>query len=59
MAAEILMVPEEHLAEVIEVIREGLLWVDVAPVVRDWLQEWCSAEEAHLQHVARAEEELC
>jgi len=41
MASEVLAVPEEHLAEVIEIIRAGLKDRDVSPEVREALEEWC------------------
>jgi len=48
MASEVLAVPEEHLAEVIEIIRAGLKDRDVSPEVREALEEWCREETEYL-----------
>lgn len=47
MTNEILSVPEEHLAEVIKVIRAGLkaLGNEVDVVVEHALNKWCKEEE--------------
>ncbi|MCJ2530800.1 MAG: hypothetical protein LN413_00565 [Candidatus Thermoplasmatota archaeon] len=57
MASETLSVPEEHLPEVIEVIRAGLSQVATSSTVRDALREWCIAEEYYLEELARGERE--
>lgn len=57
MASEILAVPEEHLADVIRVIRAGL---DVYgfepeylhPDVVEQLKKWCDEEEEYLKELA-------
>lgn len=48
MASEILSVPEEHLLEVIAVIRAGLANKACIPEVRERLAEWCDEEEAYI-----------
>ncbi len=48
MGIEVLSVPEEHLAEVIGVIRAGLESVEVSAEVLERLTEWCSEEEAYI-----------
>jgi len=48
MASEILSVPEEHLAEVIAVIREGLSRLKVSDEVQDQLTRWCDEEEEYI-----------
>lgn len=48
MATETLSVPEEHLLEVINVIRAGLKATKVTPEVRARLGEWCKAEEEYI-----------
>lgn len=50
MASEILAVPEEHLAEVIAVIRAGLAsGVKVSAATRVQLIEWCHEEASYLK----------
>lgn len=50
MATESLNVPEEHLAVVIQVIRNGLKNTKRVPrEVRSALHNWCKEEEAYLQ----------
>jgi len=51
MATEVLAVPEEHLDEVIEVLRAGLdvLGKKVSRETRQRLEEWCSEEEDYLK----------
>ena len=56
MAIEPLNVPEEHLADVIKVIRAGL--GQNLPVHRDvklQLARWCKEEEAYLKRLQRGE----
>jgi hypothetical protein len=50
VASEILAVPEQHLAEVIEVIRTGLGMIDtfISSEVREQLTKWCDEESAYL-----------
>jgi hypothetical protein len=50
MASEILAVPEEHLLEVIAIIRAGLtaLRSIVTPEVREQLAKWCDEEEEYM-----------
>jgi hypothetical protein len=57
MAKEILAVPEEHLADVIKIIRAGLEVVafdrnSVDPEVIEQLTEWCNDEEEYLKNLA-------
>lgn len=55
MAKEVLAVPEEHLADVIRIIRAGLAVVGkVRPEVGKQLRKWCDEEAAYLK---RLEEE--
>lgn len=49
MAKEVLAIPEEHLKEVIQVIRVGLQHVRVAPEVLDQLTIWCMESEEYLK----------
>ena len=53
MAKEILAVPEDHLAEVIAVIRAGLKATEtdgsVSDVTREQLAKWCDEEEEYLR----------
>lgn len=50
MASEILAVPEEHLSDVIKVIRTGLKHTKRVPrVVREQLKRWCDDEEEYLK----------
>ncbi len=51
MASETLPVPEEHLEEVIKVIREGLKHVKVKPAVSKALKQWCDEEEEYLERL--------
>lgn len=53
MASEVLAVPEEHLLEVIAVIREGLNSVDVDAEVFEQLSEWCNQEENYMRRLAK------
>lgn len=49
MATEVLAVPEEHLADVIKVIRRGLeASPDVAPDVREQLTKWANEEADYI-----------
>jgi len=56
VAKEVLAVPEEHLADVIKVIRSGLDVVgfdkgEVHPEVVEQLTKWCDEEEAYLKQL--------
>jgi len=52
MAKEILAIPEEHLAEVIKVIRFGLkTYSEVDAVVEHALNKWCDEEEEYLKEL--------
>jgi hypothetical protein len=54
MASEVLSVPEEHLADVIHVIRSGLAHVpdgQIADEVRGQLALWCREEEEYLERL--------
>lgn len=58
MASEILAVPEEHLADVIRVIRAGLKQYpfrrsggNINPEVREQLNKWCDEEEEYLNRL--------
>jgi hypothetical protein len=49
MASELLTVPEEHMRDVIKVIRTGLSHTKtVRKEVRDQLTKWCREEELYL-----------
>lgn len=52
MASETLSVPEDHLAEVIKVIREGLKATandkSISMETREQLAKWCDEEEEYL-----------
>jgi hypothetical protein len=49
MASETLSVPEEHLREVIAILRAGLKAKKrVTPAVREALEQWCADEEEYL-----------
>lgn len=49
MAAEILSVPEEHLLEVIAIIRTGLKHTKkITPEVEKQLKKWCNEEEDYM-----------
>lgn len=50
MASEILAVPEDHLLDVIKVIRVGLNQVghEVPKEVREQLRKWCDEEEEYM-----------
>ena len=48
MATEILSVPEEHLPDVIRVIRAGLSLEEVPDEVKRALETWCDEEEAYI-----------
>lgn len=54
MAKEFLAIPEQHLHEVIIVIRTGLAYATISDEVRERLREWCEDEAEYL---ARLEEE--
>jgi len=53
MASEVLSVPEEHLEDVIYVIRRGLQSTEKAldPEVVRALKEWCNDEEEYLKQI--------
>ncbi len=55
MTSEILSVPEEHLSEVIEVIRAGLRSISTSEAVHKALLEWCISEENYLEELAHGE----
>lgn len=49
MASEVLAVPEEHLGDVIKVIRRGLdASPEVAPEVREQLTKWADEEAEYI-----------
>lgn len=49
MASEVLAVPEEHLADVIKVIRRGLeASPEVDPEVRERLTQWADDEAEYI-----------
>lgn len=58
MAKEILAIPEQHLAHVIRVIRDGLFYIDehsrvpIPNEVEYALRKWCDGEEEYLQRLA-------
>ena len=49
MATEVLAVPEEHIADVIAVIRAGLSLQEVPEPVKTALNTWCDEHEAYLK----------
>ncbi len=51
MASEVLAIPEDHLLEVIRVIRAGLeaLGKDVTKETQQQLKKWCDEEEAYMR----------
>lgn len=54
MSTEILAVPEDHLEEVIEIIRTGLKWKTIiTPEVRENLEKWCKEEEEYLDELKK------
>lgn len=53
MATEILAVPEEYLAVVIDIIRAGLDAIVVPEEVAERLNEWCETEGAYLESLGR------
>lgn len=55
MATESLNVPEEHLAEVVEIIRAGLIVVESADEVAGPLRDWCEDVEEYLARLASDE----
>ncbi len=59
MASEILRVPEENLAEVIKILRAGMvkLGKKVTEETREALTEWCDSEERYLARMAGPDED--
>jgi hypothetical protein len=56
MASEILAVPEDYLAEVIRVIRSGLVHErKLSRETRQQLKKWCNEEEAYLKRLGSDE----
>lgn len=55
MASEILVVPEEHLSDVIEVIRVGLANLIVHRDIERALTKWCNDEERYLNQLEDGE----
>jgi hypothetical protein len=52
MAIEVLHVPEQHLMEVIGILRVGLAHTPgVSPEVREALTTWCDDEERYMKGV--------
>ena len=51
MASEVLAIPEEHVLEVVAVIREGLCAISVDDEVYERLTEWCDREENYMLNV--------
>jgi hypothetical protein len=51
MASETLSVPEEHLEDVIKVLREGLKHVKVKREVATQLKRWCDEEQHYLERL--------
>lgn len=55
MASEALSIPEEHLGEVIDIIRAGLKSKKhVTPEVRDALTTWCEEESEYAHRLKGA-----
>ena len=48
MATELLSVPEEHVPDVIAVIRAGLSLIEVPALVKEALNTWCDEHEAYI-----------
>jgi hypothetical protein len=52
MASEVLTVPEDHLMEVIEIIRAGLRATpNATPEVKRQLTKWCKDEEKYIRRL--------
>jgi hypothetical protein len=56
MSKEVLYVPEDHLLEVIQVIRAGLKTEQVSPETREQLTRWCDEEEQYISGSGEDEE---
>jgi ABC-type transporter MlaC component len=56
MAKEILTVPEEHLQEVIDIIRAGLYVIGnvIKQEVREQLTRWCDEEQEYINRRSSA-----
>ena len=55
MTKEILAIPEQHLQEVIDIIRAGIFSIGVLAVsqeVKDALFQWCDEEEEYLSRLS-------
>lgn len=53
MASEVLSIPEESLAEVIRVLRAGMLSAkNISTATRNSLKQWCREEEEYLKRLA-------
>lgn len=50
MATEILVIPEEHLQEVINVLLEGMKTVTLTAEAREALENWIADEERYLHN---------
>lgn len=57
MTSEILSVPEEHLEDVIYVIRRGLMSTQktIDKEVYEQLRKWCDSEEEYLKRLAKGD----
>lgn len=56
MASETLAVPEEHLPEVVRVIRAGLNNTPTSPKVNHSLGKWCDEMEEYLNETGVQDE---
>ena len=48
MGKEILFIPEDHLEEVIEIIRNGLEFTNASEHIEQYLKQWCDEAEENL-----------
>ena len=54
MSSEILAIPEEHLQELIDIIRVGLEHTKyISTETRRQLIRWCDSEEAYLEYLLK------
>jgi hypothetical protein len=58
MAKEMLYIPEQHLAEVIEIIREGMKHINTSKSVKNALEKWCAEEEEYLKGMEETEHNI-
>ena len=51
MGKEVLVIPEQHLKEVIDVILNGLRVTNCSDYVKDKLSNWCKDESSYLSRL--------